>query len=166
MRASLTSHYWQSPFGLIRLESDGKAITALTFAQGRSQNQDELPVFDQAVEWLSSYFRGNRQPPGFSICLDTTDFCRCVYKATATIPYGQTASYGQIARSVSQLRGITASPRAVGQALGKNPLMLIIPCHRIIGSDGSLKGFRGGKKLKENLLRHEGVIITGKGREK
>ncbi|MBQ6654740.1 MAG: methylated-DNA--[Erysipelotrichaceae bacterium] len=153
-------HYYQSPLGLIRLESDDHALTALIFCDKADEEQSELPVFEKADKWLESYFRGTPYQPDFETRQPLTEFQRSVYQETVNIPYGSTVSYAEIARRIAVKRNIRRmSAQAVGQALGKNRLLLLMPCHRVIGADGSLGGFAGGSKLKENLLRHEGIII-------
>jgi methylated-DNA-[protein]-cysteine S-methyltransferase len=105
---------------------------------------------------LAAYFQGGR--PLFDFTLDygkATAFQRAVWEATRSIPYGETRSYGWVARSISK----PAAVRAVGQALGRNPLAIVVPCHRVIGSDGDLTGFGGGVDLKRRLLALEGVRV-------
>ncbi len=112
-----------------------------------------------AVEQLQAYFAGELQRFTLPLAPEGTDFQRTVWQALTDIPYGQTISYGQLAASI----GRPSASRAVGGANGKNPIPVIIPCHRVIGSDGSLTGFSGGLSLKRRLLRIEGVELAGEG---
>lgn len=109
-----------------------------------------------AREQLEAYFAGQRQTFDLPLAPEGTPFQQAVLRALAEIPYGQTRSYGDIARRLGQP---TAS-RAVGAANGRNPLAIVLPCHRVIGSDGSLTGYAGGLPAKRWLLRHEGVAIA------
>jgi len=111
---------------------------------------DDIPN-EGAIEQLHEYLRGERR--GFDLSLDLrgTPFQLDVWKATRAVPYGETRSYGEIASSIGRPR----AARAVGQALGANPIPIVIPCHRIIGSSGNLRGFGGGLPLKERLLALE-----------
>ena len=111
--------------------------------------------FVDIIPLLTMYFSGKRLE--FSCALDygqTTLFQRSVWEAIRSIPYGETRSYGWVANRI----GKPAAVRAVGQALGKNPLPIIVPCHRVVASDGGLCGFGGGLEMKRNLLRLEGII--------
>lgn len=155
------------------MTSDGQALTGLMFdgetyfeetmdTQGENltaQEAAELPAFAEAVRWLDTYFAGkepNFLPP---ITLNTTPFRQEVCEIMQTIPYGQTMSYGQIADIIAQRRGLERmSAQAVGGAVGHNPISIIIPCHRVIGSDGSLTGYGGGLDKKVALLELEGVL--------
>ena len=120
-----------------RFESASIAENAEASAEGRRQ--------------IEEYFKGQRKKFDLPVSLRVTTFQRRVLSAVAEIPYGKTRSYGEIARKI----GSPGAARAVGSALHANPLPLVIPCHRVIGSNGSLVGFGGGKKLKAFLLEHE-----------
>jgi methylated-DNA-[protein]-cysteine S-methyltransferase len=113
-------------------------------------------VLDDAAEQLESYFAGELVEFDLPLDLDGTDFQRKCWLALATIPYGQTVSYGEQARRLGL--GPDAA-RAVGAANGQNPLPLVLPCHRVVGADGSLTGFGGGLPLKRFLLEHEGALL-------
>ena len=152
--------YLGSPFGLIHLESDGHALNALTFCPEAKEEQTELEVFIRVRKWLDSYFAGKPVKPDFEMRQPATDFQRSVYEITARIPFGRVMCYGEIAAIIAENKGIRKmTAQAVGQALNRNRLMLVIPCHRVIGADGSLTGFDGGIELKRKLLKHEGIII-------
>lgn len=143
----------ETPIGGVEVITDGGRLKALNFTNARPT---ALTARDPIVEELRAFFRGERRdlreiPVDLS---DSTDFERRVYKATRQIPFGKVATYGQIAKAI----GKPNAQRAVGQALGKNPVALVIPCHRVIASDGGLGGFTGGLHWKRKLLRYEGVL--------
>ena len=154
-----TWHY-ASPLGGIMLASDGQALTGLWFegqrhfAAGLDGEHEEkaLPVFDEAARWLDAYFGGRE--PGFTPPLRPrgTAFRRAVWEQLLTVPCGETVSYGQLAARLGLPR---AAARAVGGAVGRNPVSLIIPCHRVVGADGSLTGYAGGLERKRRLLALE-----------
>jgi methylated-DNA-[protein]-cysteine S-methyltransferase len=150
-----------SPVGALTLASDGRSLVGLYFDAGRSV----APCADARIDpdaWpfaivraqLGEYFAGSRRQ--FELPLDPfgTDFHRRVWSELRAIPFGATRSYGQIAR----LLGQPGAMRAVGLANGRNPIAIIVPCHRVIGADGSLTGFGGGLERKRWLLAHEGVM--------
>ena len=152
-----------SPLGNILLASDGSALTGLWFegqkyfAAGLNplHTQQDLPVFGDAVRWLDLYFSGRQ--PDFTPALSPkgSPFRREVWKILLTIPYGQTMTYGDIALLLEHTLGRQSSARAVGGAVGHNPVSLIIPCHRVTGAGGSLTGYAGGLERKQWLLRLE-----------
>uniref|UniRef100_UPI0034E9722D methylated-DNA--[protein]-cysteine S-methyltransferase n=1 Tax=Ruminococcus flavefaciens TaxID=1265 RepID=UPI0034E9722D len=116
----------------------------------------KLPVFTETVKWLDIYFGGKE--PSFTppISLHTTPFRKVVYDILLTIPYGQTMTYGEIARILADQQGAEhMSAQAVGSAVGHNPVSIIIPCHRVVGADGSLTGYAGGLDKKKALLKLE-----------
>ena len=152
---------YRSPLGGITLASDGEALTGLWFdgqkyfARTLDGNHEEknLPVFGQAMQWLDQYFSG--QNLGFVPPLRPrgTAFQKAVWDILLSIPYGQTVTYREIADRLG--RGMSA--QAVGGAVGRNPISIIIPCHRVIGTNGSLTGYAGGIERKARLLELEGV---------
>ncbi len=120
-------------------------------------------VFDCTERWLDSYFSGHN--PDFTppICLKGTSFQEDVWEILKRIPYGKVISYGEIARQIAEKRGLKRmSAQAVGGAVGRNPIAIIIPCHRVVGSNGSLTGYAGGLDKKTELLKIEGVLISFK----
>ena len=156
---------WPSPLGEITLASDGRALTGLWFAgqkhdraglRGDAQTRD-LPVFAETRRWLALYFAGREPDFCPPLAPRGTPFQRSVWDRLRRIPYGQTLSYGALARELG-----CPSARAVGSAVGRNPISLLIPCHRVLGADGSLTGYAGGLARKEALLRLEGVLPGGK----
>ena len=163
-----TTHY-HSPLGNITLASDGEALTGLWF-DGQNYFGDTLdkqhiecnvlPIFDDTRLWLDTYFNG--KAPGFTptLCMRATDFRKRVWEIMLTIPWGHTMTYRDIARQIARERGIPSmSTQAVGGAVGHNSISLIIPCHRVIGADGSLTGYAGGIDKKRHLLQMEGALV-------
>ena len=151
-------HHYASPLGPITAASDGEALTGLWFdgqkyfAAGLGEHEErELPIFSEVDRWLDAYFSG--RDPGFTPQLRPrgTAFRRAVWDLLLTIPFGGTVTYGQLA---ARLPGGT-SARAVGGAVGHNPISLIVPCHRVVGADGSLTGYAGGVERKRRLLEME-----------
>ena len=162
-------HHYRSPLGGITLTSDGTALTGLWFdgqkyfADGLDADHEEraLSVFGAAEKWLDIYFSG--QEPDFTPSLHkkTTDFRKSVWEILLTIPYGTTMTYGEIAGKIAAKNGPGwVSARAVGGAVAHNAISLIIPCHRVIGADGSLTGYAGGTDRKRKLLEMEGIRFT------
>ena len=156
-----TAHY-ASPLGGITLTSDGTALTGLYFDGERdfpdlsAGRKKDLPVFREVVKWLDLYFAGKE--PDFSPALNPTGtaFQMSVWAILQAIPYGETTTYGAIAKRLEKDTGKRMSAQAVGGAVGRNPISIIVPCHRVIGADGSLTGYAGGLDKKEYLLRTEG----------
>ena len=156
-----TVHY-TSPLGGITLASDGMALTGLYFDGERdfpdlsAAHKKDLPVFGEVMRWLDLYFAGKE--PDFMPPLAPvgTTFQQAVWEILKTIPYGGTTTYGAIAKRLEKSTGKRMSAQAVGGAVGRNPISLLIPCHRVIGADGSLMGYAGGLDKKEYLLRTEG----------
>ncbi len=157
-----------SPLGKILLASDGHALTGLWFEGQkyfaakleRDHEEKDLPVFAQVAEWLALYFNGKN--PAFTppLTLKGTPFQKEVWEAMLAIPFGQTTTYAKIAKH----RWLASmSAQAVGSAVAHNPISLIIPCHRVVGSDGSLTGYAGGIEKKEWLLAMErqaaGIVV-------
>ena len=165
------SHY-DSPLGGITMASDGAALTGLWFdgqkyfpeglhAGDHACAQAADRVFSQAAEWLDVFFSGRE--PDFTPPLhpEGSDFRKAVRKVLLSIPRGQTLTYGEIAARIAGERGLPRmSAQAVGGAVGHNPISIIIPCHRVIGSDGSPTGYAGGLERKRRLLELEGVLLS------
>ncbi len=161
---------YSSPVGRLTGVSDGENILGL-WIDGQTKYKDTLtePLApgdgDRALDalglWLERYFAGEK-PAADELPLrpEGSEFRRTVWACLTDIPYGTTVSYGEIARRAGELLGRRTSPRAVGGAVGRNPISIIIPCHRVIGSDGSLTGYGGGLDLKIKLLKHEEVNIN------
>jgi methylated-DNA-[protein]-cysteine S-methyltransferase len=143
---------YSSPLGAITVSSNGAAVVEVGFCSPTSSS-DSCPIAHHAVQQLHEYFSGKRQHFELPLAPSGTAFQQRVWRALLTVPYGQTASYKDIA---SQLGDVNAV-RAVGMANSRNPIAIIIPCHRIIGTDGSLTGYAGGLDKKQWLLQHENV---------
>lgn len=140
---------YDSPVGPLTLASDGTTLTGLMFGSLKSP-RDDLPLFRDAFAWLDAYFSARDPGPTPPLRPAGTAFQGRVWTALLAIPFGRTASYGQIARDLG-----CGSPRAVGQAVHNNPIALMIPCHRVVGANGSLTGFAGGLDVKRRLLTLE-----------
>ena len=142
-----------SPIGPLTLAGKGPVLTNLrmvdqTYEPDRADWQLNDRAFPDAVEQLGAYFAGELKEFDLRLELAGTDFQRRVWEALRTIPYGDTRSYGEIARQI----GAPTAFRAVGLANGRNPIAVIVPCHRVIGANGSLTGFGGGMERKSTLL--------------
>ena len=162
--------HYDSPLGGILLAADEIGLIGLWFdgqkyfARGLSSEREEreLPVLLEAKRWLDIYFTGKEPdflPPLHSI---GSAFRRSVWEILLQIPYGRTTTYGEIARLLSEKRGLTRmSAQAVGGAVGHNEISIIIPCHRVVGTNGSLTGYAGGVDKKVKLLELEHADMTG-----
>lgn len=155
---------YHSPLGGITVSSNGSEITGLWFDGQKyfgdtlHENYEEkaLPVFEETKKWLDIYFSG--KAPDFipSLKMETTPFRKAVWEILLTIPFGQTMTYGGIADKIAKKRGIAKmSAQAVGSAVGHNSISLIIPCHRVVGTNGNLTGYAGGIEKKVQLLMIE-----------
>jgi methylated-DNA-[protein]-cysteine S-methyltransferase len=161
--------YVESPIGRLMLTSDGAALTGLYMNLYRNkptklptpgaewiQNGTKEPL-QAAGQQLQEYFAGKRREFDLPLNPQGTEFQQRVWRELTKIPFGETRSYGQLAKRIGNPNG----SRAVGLANGRNPIAIIVPCHRVIGADGSLTGFGGGIERKEWLLSHEGQPGTG-----
>lgn len=161
------THHYASPLGGILLASDGEGLTGLWFegqkyyarGLGAEAREKDLPVFSQAARWLDTYFSGKEPDSTPPLRLIGTPFQITVWEKLLTIPYGETETYGGLARRCG-LSG--ASARAVGSAVGRNPVSVIVPCHRVVGADGSLTGYAGGTGRKAKLLALERTVAGGR----
>lgn len=147
---------YDSPVGRLLLTSDGTSLTGLWMnSQPRPilkmEQNDSLPLFDSVRSWLDAYFQGQLPETDFPLSPDGTDFQRKVWQILLRIPHGKTTTYGSIAKEIAP----NMSAQAVGGAVGKNPISIIIPCHRVVGTKGQLTGYAGGLDKKIWLLRHE-----------
>ena len=155
---------YESPLGRITLAADEIGLTGLWFAGqkydtlylDREHEEKDLPVFAQAKKWLNLYFSGKEpdfRPP---LHLIGSAFQKEVWERLCQIPYGQTTTYGAIARRLAEKKGLAKmSAQAVGGAVARNPISVIVPCHRVVGADGKLTGYAGGLDKKTALLRLE-----------
>jgi methylated-DNA-[protein]-cysteine S-methyltransferase len=149
--------FYQSPVGTLEIVSDHESILEINFVRNAfKQHPTQLgkyatPIIKQCITELREYFEGKRQHFDVPINPQGTDFQKSVWNELLRIPYGTTTSYLNIAKSIGDVNAI----RAVGTANGKNPIAIIIPCHRVIGNNGSLVGYSGGMENKKWLLLHE-----------
>ena len=158
-----------SPVGMLHLASDGEALIGL-WIEGQkyfaatlgadTEEKPELPVFQQARAWLEAYFAKEPLPALPPLAPKGSAFRQEVWKQLLEIPYGRTITYGDIAKTL-KAKGVSAAAQAVGGAVGPNPISIIIPCHRVVGSSGSLTGYAGGVHIKKQLLELEGTDMTG-----
>ena len=172
---------FESPIGNLYITADEEGLTGIAFSHDEGNSfpvalnnikySDDLPVLMDAKLWLSLYFFGC--VPDFTpkLSLKGTEFSLQVWKVVQGIPYGKSMSYGEIAQIVAQERGSRPSPQAVGGAVGKNPLAIIIPCHRVLAAGAGLGGYSGGLERKRFLLNLEHIdfkektVSEGKGSE-
>lgn len=155
MKNSITIAYYKSPLGVLKISADEKGIREIDFVKkGIKSNQNSSSeIIDQCIRQLDEYFQGKRKSFELKLNPEGTEFQRKVWKELLKIPYGRTLSYGEIAQRIKNPKAV----QAVGQAIGRNPISIVIPCHRVIGRDGSLTGFASGLWRKEWLLKHEEV---------
>ena len=157
------SHY-TSPLGEILLAADEVGLTGLWFegqkyfARTLDENavENELPVFDETKRWLDIYFSGREPEFTVPIHFIGTAFQNEVWEILCAIPYGKTTTYGEIGKQIAAKRGLASmSAQAVGGAVGHNPISILVPCHRVVGTNGSLTGYAGGLEKKSALLALE-----------
>mgnify|MGYP001819511783 CR=1 FL=1 len=144
-----------TPVGRLRLVSDGEQLAAIELAPGEGDAAASGdPVLVECARQLQEYFAGQRRNFELPLRPRGTTFQHSVWQALADIPYGELRSYRDIAKALGKPKAV----RAVGAANGRNPLPIVVPCHRVIGSDGSLTGFAGGLDMKRQLLELEGAL--------
>ena len=165
----------ESEIGKITLGSDGESLVGLciegqwyfgdTVPNGMVPN-DNLNVFTLTKGWLNRYFDGKKpQISELPLAPIGGEFRQIVWKMLTEIPYGEVVTYGELAQKIAKQRGIERmSAQAVGGAVGRNPISIIIPCHRVVGANGNLTGFSGGIPMKLQLLQHEGVTFKDSGK--
>lgn len=162
----MSVYHIDSPLGTLGLEACDSRLSAIRFLDRASDDVrdesssdtpagDPAPVLRKAAGQLGEYFQGRRTAFNLPLALDGTDFQEQVWQMLLDIPYGWTVSYSELAARL----GDPAKVRAVGAANGKNPIPIVVPCHRVIGSDDHLTGYAGGVERKLWLLQHEGVIL-------
>lgn len=166
------SSTYESPLGTLTLACEGENLVGL-WLEGQKYHGASVPeemvkddsraVFDAAKEWLDAYFAGKKPAiSSLSLAPIGSEFRQEVWGILCEIPYGEVITYGDIAQTMATRRGKTKmSSQAVGGAVGHNPLSIIIPCHRVVGSGGSLTGYAGGINKKIALLEHEGANMEG-----
>lgn len=163
---------YDSPVGRLTLASDGLNLAGLWMegqkyfggtVPGEMRLNEELEVFSRAKDWLDRYFNGKKpEPSELPLAPVGGEFRQTVWELLCEIPYGELTTYGQIAREAAKrLQRESMSAQAVGGAVGHNPISIIIPCHRVVGTGGSLTGYAGGLDKKIWLLKHEGVKMDG-----
>lgn len=159
------SHY-SSPLGRVLLAADETGLTGLWFEGqkyfaiylDKEHEEKEIPLFKEVKRWLDIYFSGKEPDLTIPLHFTGTDFQNEVWKILCTIPYGQTMTYGEIAKQIASQRGLRRmSAQAVGGAVGHNEISIIVPCHRVVGANGSLTGYAGGMDKKVKLLTLEHV---------
>ncbi|NLR08405.1 MULTISPECIES: methylated-DNA--[protein]-cysteine S-methyltransferase [Lactobacillaceae] len=161
-----------TPLGPVTVASDGVALTGLWFTDQHYYGSTlpakaptgELPVFDQVATWLTAYFAGQHPTVTFPVQPTGTALREAVWSVLRTIPYGETVTYRELATRVTPMIGHNPGARAMGNAVGHNPISLVIPCHRVIGQTGDLVGYAGGLTRKKALLTLEGCRFEGSDR--
>ena len=144
--------YLNSPVGILKLRSNDAELISISFSDTSGENSSQLPdILIQAVQQLNEYFEGTRKAFSLNLAPAGTTFQKKVWKIVKKVPFGQTATYLEIARQSGSIN----NTRAVGLANSKNPIPIVIPCHRIIGTNGKLTGYAGGIERKQWLLQHE-----------
>lgn len=144
--------YYKSPIGTVEIKGTQNSVVAVNFVDQAQSADDDLPwCIRECAKQIDEYFQVNRKRFSLNLLMQGTDFQKSVWQQLRKIPYGTTASYGEVAVAI----GKPTACRAVGSANGKNPISIIVPCHRVIGSDGTLTGYGGGLWRKEWLLKHE-----------
>lgn len=149
-----------TPVGILILEATDEALTAIRFDDTGEPSDAAMadrshPILAKAIKQLEEYFDGNRQTFSIPLAPEGTGFQKQVWNALLELPYGQTTTYLKLSEKIGNVKAI----RAVGRANGQNPIPIVIPCHRVIGSDDSLIGYGGGIERKRRLLQHEGALL-------
>lgn len=166
------STVYMSPIGRLILASEGSSLIGLWIEgqkyfgqtiEGKMVEKDELPIFTDVKNWLDRYFQGkNPSISELRLAPIGSEFRQTIWSILCEIPYGDTITYGELAqKAAKRLHKVKMSAQAAGGAVGHNPITIIIPCHRVVGTNGSLTGYAGGIDVKARLLEHEGVDISG-----
>lgn len=146
-----------SPIGPLLLTCTDAGLTSVRMGREMPGPGKDHPLLSQTAQWLDAYFRGEETGGAVPLAPEGTPFQKQVWQILLTIPWGRTRTYGDIAREMAQLTGKEhMSAQAIGQAVGKNPISILVPCHRVVGSRGQLTGYAGGLENKIWLLEHEG----------
>lgn len=154
---------YDSPIGRLTMSSDGESLTGLWVENqkyfkstlDKEYKEKQLQIFEDVKTYLDRYFKGERPEITFSLKPKGSDFRQGVWQKLLNVPYGETTTYGKIAKALEAETGKRVSAQAVGGAIGHNPILILVPCHRVIGSDGSLTGYAGGLERKQYLLNLE-----------
>ncbi|ADZ92099.1 methylated-DNA--[protein]-cysteine S-methyltransferase [Marinomonas mediterranea] len=149
--------YFESPLGKIEIKASDKGITQVIFCGEQTTEVIPSPIIDECKSQLHAYFSGQLNDFQLPLDMQGTEFQNRVWRVLTTIPFGKTMSYLDIAEKLNNPKAV----RAVGGANGRNPISLIVPCHRVIGSKGTLTGYAGGVARKQWLLEHEGIALKG-----
>ncbi len=149
---------YDSPFGPVRMDYEGGVLLRLRVVEPTEERGERTPLTEEVYRQLQEYWSGKRRAFDFPYELRGTEFQKKVWAALETIPYGQTCTYGDIARMVGSPKAV----RAVGAANGKNPIWIAVPCHRVVGGNGTLTGYAGGIEMKRRLLELEQAGIGEK----
>ncbi len=152
--ASMHTMYVSSPIGTLRVTSDGKQITGVDMAKKKAISHADM-LTKRCANEIQRYFDGKTTVFSVPMHAEGTAFQKSVWKAMGRIPYGRTKTYAALAKDIGKPKAV----RAVGSACGKNPLLVIVPCHRVVGSNGSLGGFSAGISTKKLLLAHEETLL-------
>lgn len=147
--------YLDTPTGMLEIQASDQGVQSIVFRDGKPGSVNGNSVTEICKHQLEEYFKGRRVTFDLPLAPRGTDFQQKIWAALRQIPFGETASYLEIAQAVNNPKAV----RAVGAANGRNPISIIVPCHRVIGSDGSLTGYAYGLARKEWLLKHEGAIV-------
>lgn len=153
-----TTTYYHSPVGWLELSATAKGLSKIIFKNSEPEEMsenDSYPVIAETIKQLNGYFAGNLTQFDIPLDLQGSDFEVQVWKQLLTIPFGHTVTYGEISKILNNPKAI----RAVGTTIGRNPLVIVVPCHRVIGANDRMVGFGGGIWRKEWLLKHEGAIL-------
>jgi methylated-DNA-[protein]-cysteine S-methyltransferase len=149
--------YFESPIGLITLKGTSDAICQILFTEEKTESENPNNILTDCKLQLEKYFNGTLRQFSINVQPEGTTFQKQVWNALQQIPFGKIVSYAHISKAINNEKSI----RAVGAANGQNPVAVIIPCHRVIGSDGTLTGYSGGLRRKQWLLEHEQRIASG-----
>ena len=158
----------KTPMGQLTIASDGKNLIGLwlsgqKYFLGNATKpfvEKELPIFDKAKNWLEIYFSGEKPKFKLPILFEGTPFQKVVWQIISEIPYGKTITYGEIAKQIEISSRKKTSARAVGGAVGRNPISIIVPCHRVLGANQKLTGYAGGLSKKIQLLKIEKISFV------
>lgn len=144
--------FYDSPVGILKLVSNATHLKSISFCNKKENDSEIIPeILLETINQINEYFSGKRKIFNLKTDPEGSSFQKTIWKLVLNVPYGETTSYNEISRQT----GIKGNVRAVGSANGKNPLPIIIPCHRIIGSNGKLTGYSGGLERKKWLILHE-----------
>ena len=156
----MTTAYYQSPIGMVEIKASGNVINSVVLSDEQQNITDpQSEILKSCVRQLDEYFNGQRTSFDIPVCQDGTDFQQSVWHELMNIPFGKTITYADLAQSLDNPKAV----RAVGAVNGKNRIWVIVPCHRVIGSDGSLTGYAGGLDRKKWLLQHEAKVAREMG---